>query len=197
MKQLLTALLLLTTLAVTAQKVVRLEEVFSDVVVKKGHAIIYGNFIQRLGVNSFGFGQEIRLLSTDTNQVMKFVVKQTFKSRKEQPFTYFIKPGNYVILNYLWTKSKWYGGYVTAEPIFKGIDTSDHISEKINSGQLKEIDLELYGFTITENSLNYLGTWHFDTGLVSFTDDKETLDKWIIPKYKKLDFAISTAVLTN
>jgi len=123
------------------------------------------------------------------------VVKPTFKSAKENTFVYFIKPGNYAILNYWWTQSKWYGGKMFTEPIFKEIDATNNSKQKSNSGQLNTNNLEQFTFTVTENSLNYLGTWHFDKEEVSFTDDKTQFDSLMKSKYKKLDFSIGKLVL--
>lgn len=83
------------------------------------------------------------------------------------------------------------------EPIFKGIDATDNFESKINSGQIKTEDLEQFTFTVTRNSLNYLGTWHFDKGLVSFTDDKAEFDKVVKHKYTKLNFSTANLVLPN
>src|SRR5690606_3374808 len=149
-----------------------LEEVSSGDTINNGKGIIYGNFIQRLGFSSGGFPQDIRLINLDTKEVLTFRVKPTFKSSKENTFVYYIKPGNYAILNYWWTQSKWYGGKMFTEPIFKNIDATDNFENKISSGQINIDNLEQFTFSISENSLNYLGTWHFDKGLVSFSNDK-------------------------
>ena len=171
-----------------------LEEVNKGDSLQEGKAIIYGNFIQRLGFSSGGFPQDIRLINTDTKEVLTFRVKPTFKSAKENTFIYFIKPGNYAILNYWWTQSKWYGGKMFTEPIFKGIDGTDDLEQKIKSGQIKTDELEQFHINVTKNSLNYVGTWHFDKGLVSFTDDKAQFDNLVKIKFKKIEF--SNAITT-
>ena len=65
---------------------------------------------------------------------------------------------------------------------------------KTKSEPINQNKLEQFTFEITKNSLNYLGTWHFNKGLVSFTDDKIQFDKLLESHYKKLDFlkAITT-----
>ena len=136
-------------------------------------------------------------MNVATKEICSFRVKPTFKSAKENQFIYFLTPGKYIILNYWWTQSKVYGGKMYAEPIFKGIDATDKFEEKIKSGELKKKDLNNFCFTIDENTLNYLGTWHFDKGLVSFTDDKNNLDKKISNKFKKLDFSNAKTVIPN
>ena len=174
-----------------------LQEVGRGDTIPTDQAIIYGNFIQRLGFSSGGFPQDIRLINIDTEEVLAYRVKPTFKSAKENTFIYFIKPGNYAVLNYWWTKSKWFGGTIITEPIYKGIDSTNDLEQKINSGKLKADELQQFTFTITKNSLNYLGTWHFDQGIVSFTDDKTQFENVVKNKYTRLDFSTARLILPN
>ncbi len=120
-----TACLLFTTFhAVLGQQVRMLEPVYRGEAPSVGKAVIYGNFIQRLGFSSGGFSQDIRLLNLNTNEIVALRVKPTFKSAKENPFCYNIDPGEYAIDNYYWTQSKWYGGTMNTEPILKNKDAS-------------------------------------------------------------------------
>ena len=198
MKQLTTIIVLIFLVVfVKAQNVKKLDKVNTmDTIPTKG-AIFYGNFIQRLGFSSGGFPQEIRLINLDTEEIFAFRVKPTFKSSKENIFIYFIKPGKYAILNYYWTKSKWYGGTMFTEPIFKNIDATDGFEQKIKAGEIKIDELKQFTFTITENSLNYLGNWNFEKGLVSFVNNKTAFDNLLKNKYKKLDFSKATIELPN
>ena len=197
MKYLATTILVFLTMFAKGQKFKTLGEVSNGDTIPTGKAIIYGNFIQRLGFSSGGFSQDIRIINLDTKEVLAFRVKPIFKSAKENAFICFIKPGNYAVLNYWRTQSKWYGGKTFTEPIFKGIDATDDLEKKINSGQTNKNELVQFTFAITENSLNYLGTWHFDKGLISFTDDKIQFDNLIKSKNKKLDFSAAKIVLPN
>jgi len=197
MKYLTTLIFFFLVTFTKAQNLKALKAVSSEDAIPTEQAIIYGNFIQRLGFSSGGFPQDIRLINLDTKEVLAFRVKPAFKSAKENAFIYFINSGNYAILNYCWTQSKWYGGKIFTEPIFKGIDATDNLEQKIKSGQIKTEDLKQFTFTITENTVNYLGTWHFDKGLVSFTDDKTQFDIVLKDKYKKLDFSVAEIVLPN
>jgi hypothetical protein len=86
-------------------------------------------------------------------------------------FFFHIPSGTYEILNYHWVRSTWYGNKIFNEPIFKDVNTTEDFNTKIATGQIKEKDLIRFQFTIATDSVNYLGTWHFNTGLVSFTDD--------------------------
>ena len=195
MKHSLTIILIFLTMFAKGQNFTKLEEVSSGDTINNGKGIIYGNFIQRLGFSSGGFPQDIRLINLDTKEVLTFRVKPTFKSSKENTFVYYIKPGNYAILNYWWTQSKWYGGKMFTELIFKNIDATDNFENKISSGQINIDNLEQFTFSISENSLNYLGTWHFDKGLVSFSNDKTEFDNLLKNKYKKLDFSTAMTVI--
>ena len=172
-----------------AQNIQTLSEVKQKDILQKEESIIYGNFIQRLGFSSGGFPQDIRLINLDTKEIVAFRVKPIFKTTKENSFVYFIKPGNYAILNYWWTQSKWYGGKMFTEPIFRGVDATDDFEKRITSGEIEDDKLQMFTFTIVENSLNYLGTWHFDKGLVFFSEDKDKLDNELIQQYGNLDFS--------
>ena len=136
-------------------------------------------------------------MNVETKEVFSFRVKPTFKSAKENDFIYFLAPGKYIILNYWWTQSKWYGGTMFTETIYKDIDATVKLEKKIKSGELQEEDFVQFSFTISENTINYLGTWHFDKGLVSFTDEKTKLDNKISDKFKKNDFSTGKTVIPN
>ena len=151
-------------------------------------SVIYGLFVQRLGFTSGGFPQEIRLVNVITKKFYTFNVKSTMKSSKKNFFIYYIEPGLYRIVNYYWTKSTWYGGEIHEEMIFKDIDTSNkEFRKKAKLGLVDPESLEPYYFEIRPNTINYLGTWHFDKGLVYFTDDKSELDEKLENKNNLID----------
>ena len=111
MKHVLIAILLIVSLGAAAQPGRRLEKLGTNDTIPAGQAAFYGQFIQRLKkFKSGGYPQDIRLINIETNEVFVFRVKSTFKTSKENQFCYLIEPGTYVILNYWWTESKWYGG---------------------------------------------------------------------------------------
>ena len=58
-------------------------------------------------------------------------------------------------------------------------------------------ELVFFKFTVAENTLNYLGTWHFEDSPVFFTNDKEETDKEMQDKYKKLDFRSSRTAIPD
>ena len=187
MKKYLTALLIVASLKTNGQAIKMLKEVSRRDTIQSGQGIIYGLFIQRLGFSSGGFPQDIRIANLDTKEIFSFRVKPTFKSAKENIFSFNISPGNYAIIQYWWTQSKWYGGKIFTEPIFKNYAFSD-IETKMRLGELKEEGLEHFKFSIRPNTLNYMGTWHFDKEQVAFGDDKLELDKTISKIHSKLDF---------
>lgn len=162
-----------------------LEEVLNTDYLVEDKAILYGTFIQRLGFSSGGFPQDIQLQNTDTKEIVSFRVKPTFKSAKRNTFIIYIEPGNYVILNYWWTKSTWYGGKTYTEPIYKD---SDSFTTKEEGNQLIQTNLEQFTLSFQANTLYYVGTWHFDQSIVSFTNDKEELDLKITRSHPNLNF---------
>lgn len=171
------------------QETTDLKEVKKNDKIASGQAIIYGSFIQRLSTNSIGFPQDIRIVNITTTEVFAFRVKPTLKSSKENTFCYSLKPGTYMVLDYWWTDSKWYGGNSIIEPVYNGIDATDSLREKIDSNRISQRDLKRFTFEIESNTLNYVGTWHFDSGMVYFSDDKNVLDEKLKKKYKQLDFS--------
>ena len=196
MKKHLATILILASLITNGQTIKTLKEALSKDTVQSGQGIIYGLFIQRLGFSSGGFPQDIRIINLDTKEIFSFRVKLTFKSAKENIFSYHIPSGNYAILQYLWTQSKWYGGKMFTEPIFKNYAFSK-IEAKLKSGDLKEEELGHFKFSIQPMSLNYIGTWHFDKETVSFSEEKFDLDKQLNLKYTKLDFKNAKTLIPN
>lgn len=195
MKYFATLTLLFLTFLVRGQNYPSLLQVSSEEKPLAGRAIIYGNFIQRLGFSSGGFPQDIRLMNLDTKHIVSFRVKAAMKSAKENTFVYYIEPGRYAILNYWWTQSKWYGGKTFTEPIYKNVDVTDGFVEKINSGLIKTDTLQHFTFTLPDKGMYYMGTWHFDRGLVTFNDDKETFDQLLQKEYRQLDCTKAVTVL--
>lgn len=173
-------------------RVIELDKVKKNDALPQGEAIIYGTFIQRLGFSSGGFPQDIILMNTETGEVVSFRVKPTYKSAKENDFFFHITPGDYEIVNYLWTQSKWYGGEMYQEPIFKNVDSRKLANVPVNDRPEK---LKRFRFSIVANTINYVGTWHFDTGVVSFSNNLPDLDPAFFEKFSKLDFSKSIVSL--
>lgn len=162
--------LLLCFQPVSAQKILQLTALESGSTQAKVHGIMYGMFIQRLAFSSGGFPQDIIILNTDTKKYYKFPVKPTFKSAKNNLFCNYIAPGNYTILSYNYTQSKWYGGMMYSEPV------------------------SAYRFTIEPGKIHYLGTWNFSEKVPAFTNNKDSVTTVVQKKFKKIDF--SAALIT-
>lgn len=196
MKNLLTTLLLLISFVAAAQPGRRLEKLGENDTIPAGQAAFYGEFVQRLKkLKSGGYPQDIRLINIETNEVLIFRVKSTFKTAKENAFCYLIEPGTYAILNYWYTESKWYGGKSYMEPIYKGDDSILETERKIKNKEQRPDELVLFKFTIAANTLNYVGRWHFEQSPVFFTNEKEELDKEMRGRYKKMDFEEAQIVI--
>lgn len=69
MKRIITVFLVFLSMQINAQDLKHLDDVASNDGIPRGKAIIYGNFIQRLGFSSGGFPQDIRLINTETKEV--------------------------------------------------------------------------------------------------------------------------------
>lgn len=187
---LITITLLLVTFSAVAQPGRRLEKLGENDAIPAGQAAFYGEFVQRLKKMKSGcYPQDIRLINVETNEVLIFRVKSTFKTAKENVFCYLIEPGTYAILNYWYTESKWYGGKSYMEPIYKGDDSIQETERKIKNKEQRPDELVLFKFTVTANTLNYVGTWHFEQSPVFFTNEKEKTDEEMKDRYKKLDFS--------
>ncbi|WP_422359813.1 hypothetical protein [Reichenbachiella sp.] len=186
---------ILSTTVVLAQekiKLVQLDPVNKNDILTEGNAIIYGNFIQRLGFSSGGFPQDMRVYNKATDTYYRFRVKATMTSKKESNFVFHIPPGDYEIFQYWWTQSNAFGGTFYTEPVFKHTDSYEETITMLESGQLKEEELERFKFIIEPNSVNYLGTWNFDKEVAVFTNDKKSIDQKLIKKYKKISLQNST-----
>ena len=197
MKIIFSSIFLFLSIIVNAQQAKPLNPYPGNKTIKAGQATIYGNFIQRLGFSSGGLVQEVMIKNVATSEYFRFVVKPMMKSAKENTFCFNLLAGDYEIIYYNYNQSTWYGAKMFGEPIFKNVIANEDLLLKLQSGDLKESDLIRFKFTIKENSLNYLGTWHFDDPMVSFSNDKEILDQKMVKKYKKLDFSSANMSIPN
>jgi len=195
MKSIITTILLLIANLTQAQKVRNLESVPKYSKPLSHQTLIYGNFIQRLGFKSGGFPQYVRMLNQNTQKLYALKVKPELSSSKENSFFYYIPPGKYTILNYVWTESAIYGGKMTTEPIFKGIDTTRKIDGKVVDVAIKNEELLQFSFEIEPETITYLGTWNFETGVVSFVDEKVKIDEKLSPTYTRINFSAAKTVI--
>lgn len=160
----------------------------------KGDAIIYGLFVQRLE-NNRGFPQYVILENTDNEGEAYLLRIKTKGKSRENAFCAKIAPGNYRITHYYWVEGKWWGSTAHTEPIFIGITADEDFNKRLENEEIKSDDLKMYSFTILSDKLYYMGTWHFDNEMVSFTDDKVSLDTILANKYPLLDFTSASTVI--
>lgn len=180
--------------AAKSQPIQRLEAVLPNDTLRAGQGVVYGCFLQRIGITGLGFPQDIRIECMETRKKFPFRVKDAFTIAKASTFLYHIPAGNYIILNYCWTQSKLLGSVIYTEPIYKGYSALDLYNSKKFDGFFKE-RLQRFTFLIVAGTLNYLGTWHFDQPVVSFKEDKERLECRLMRKYRHLNFIAANKAL--
>ena len=80
MKHLATVFFVFFSIIINGQNASTLNEIYRDDIVPAEGAIIYGNFIQRLGFSSGGFPQDIKLINLETNEIFSqfLSLKKTF-----------------------------------------------------------------------------------------------------------------------
>lgn len=175
-----------------AQKIERLKEANSSKKLSDDASIIYGHFIQRIGSDNKFYTQMIVLLNIVTNEAYSLNVGANHEKDTEKSFSFYIKPGMYKIHSYYyWTVSKWLIGKNHNELIYRDVDTSLRNHNYVYDSKDNRIDgykLESYHIEIRPNSIYYIGTWDFSTGVVSFRDDKIDFDNKIKKEYRKIPF---------
>jgi hypothetical protein len=192
MKPIYLIILIIASNCIFSQNYILTYNIETTQTIPSGQAIIYGNFIQRLGFSSGGFPQDVRIINNDTKEIYSLRVKKTFKSSKQNIFCMALKPGNYTIINYWWTKSTWYGGIMHNENIYK-----DSNGFKTTNNEMNINNSERFNFTLTPNSLNYVGTWDFDSELIKFINNKELTDITVFKKFKNLKIQNSISNLPH
>lgn len=173
----------------SAQKIEKLKEANSSKKLSNDTSIIYGHFIQRIGSDNRFYPQVIVLLNIITNEAYSLNVRASNKTDTEESFRFYIKPGMYKIQSYwYWTVSKWLIGKEHYQPIFKDTDSTLFDKIAVPDDIANEYKLESYYIEIRPNSIYYLGTWDFSSGVVSFRDDKVNHDKKVEKIYRKIPF---------
>ena len=148
--------------------------------------IVYGSFIQRLGFESGGFGQYVRLANLTTGKSVRIEVKPPLRSRKQNTFCCALPPGRYALYKYEFTSSKWYGGVTQVENLHK-IPSTDP-----GSG----LRTTRYLFTVVPGQLHYLGTWNLEQeNTLGFLNEKTQLDAQLTPILKNLNFNAAAVTL--
>ena len=148
--------------------------------------LVYGSCIQRLGFESGGFGQYVRLVNLSTGKPVRIEVKPPFRSRKQNAFCFALPPGRYALYKYEFTASKWYGGETQMENLHKFP----------GAGAGNRLVSTRYLFTVAPGQLHYLGTWNLEQeNMPVFLYEKAQLDAQLIPIFKNLHFDAAVAAL--
>ena len=141
--------------------------------------VVYGSCIQRLGFESGGLGQYVRLVNLSTGKPVTLEVKPPMRSRKQNAFCYALPPGRYALYQYEYSASKWYGAEMHAENLRKPRPAA-------TTAALRETR---YLFTVAPGQLHYLGTWNLEAeNTPVFRNEKAILDAQLTPLFKILDF---------
>jgi len=155
-----------------------------------GRTIIYGSFTQIFGAPmSGGYQQDICVYNIDSNKYYLFGV--TPSSKKGNYFRYYIPPGNYAVMKYIWySKIGNNHSLLHVDDIFKTGRMTNAF--EFDEDPMARLD-EKYQFYITHDTPTYVGVWHFDNIQVSFTEDKRAQDsvETYVTLRKKLDLTKS------
>jgi hypothetical protein len=170
-------MLISITVCSNAQRVRLLKRVVDKESRNYKSAMIYGVFVQRLGFSSGGFAQFVQLYNLDSQKYYRLQVKEPFTSAKENFFCAELPIGKYEIRSYNYVRSKWYGGMIYEEPIFKNFDASDTLNSNSLKDSTKALSLERFTFVVTDVAPYYVGLWDFNSGLVKFSSNKEDADE--------------------
>ena len=164
-----------------------LKEYFGFDTVSENRCIAYGNFVQKTGIIREAEPQFVSIINIETNHISSIIVKPLNKTGKETVFAFYVRPGTYEILNYIWTKKILYVVKTYSQTIQKNLVSED--TSSANS--------YWYKFTIEPNTLNYLGTWHFEESRVYFVEDKIKLDKTMKKKFGLLNYSRALLAIPN
>ena len=156
-------------------------------IIPTDRGLVYGSCIQRLGFESGGLGQYVRLVNLTTGKPVRIKVKPPFRSRKQNAFCFALPPGRYALYKYEFTASKWYGGQLHEENLRKTTSPAP------TGGRLSATR---YLFTVTAGQLHYLGTWNLEQeNAPVFLNEKTQLDAQLLPVFKNLSFDAAVLAL--
>ncbi|OGX90446.1 energy transducer TonB [Hymenobacter coccineus] len=148
--------------------------------------IVYGSFIQRLGFESGGLGQYVRLANLTTGKSVRIEVKPPLRSRKQNTFCCALPPGRYALYKYEFTSSKWYGSETRVESLHK----------IASPGPSSGLRTTRYLFTVAPGQLHYLVTWNLEQeNTLGFLNEKTQLDAHLAPILKNLNFNAAVVAL--
>ena len=140
--------------------------------------IIYGSCVQRLGFNSGGLGQYVRLANLTTGKAVRIEVKPGMRSRKESAFCFALPPGRYALYKYEFSISRWYGAEMHEEQLLKPGPAAGAL-----------VSATRFVFTVEAGSVACVGTWDLtQENAPVFSADKARLDAGLQPIFKNLNF---------
>ena len=149
--------------------------------------LVYGSCIQRLGFESGGLGQYVRLVNLTTGKSVRIEVKPPFRTRKQNDFCFALPPGRYALYKYGFTASKWYGGLLHEENLRKAPNSEPAAGH---------LSATRYLFTVAAGQLHYLGTWNLEQeNAPVFLNEKAQLDAQLLPLFKNLSFGTAMVAL--
>jgi hypothetical protein len=180
-----TTLLLFLAITVKGQQTYGLDPINIGDEIPEGKAVIYGKFIPKPGRKGWGDWQELRIVNMDTKKVYAFRVKESTQSYKGSRFIYAIRPGRYTLLGFDRSESDWFWITVVKEGLARKADRRD----SSNQEGAKSVTWQPYTFTVTEGSLNYIGTWHCEQEPYSIANEQAELDELMIRKYRSINFS--------
>ncbi|HRD41032.1 MAG TPA: hypothetical protein PLC65_20560 [Bacteroidia bacterium] len=101
------------------------------------------------------------------------------KTTKRGDFCFYIRPGNYELIEYIWTTTN---GFIATTQTQTITRTNTSADSTANSSQW-------FRFSVSPSSLIYVGTWQFKEEPISFIDEKDEADKKMKQNYGHFDFS--------
>ena len=196
MKYSLFTALLLFSLQLSAQKGITVPQADPAHMVQPGMATVYGSFMPRHQTwLKKGYQHYVYIKNLQSGELFLVETLHYFNNGKEGVFCCHLKPGTYELLSYKWGDAQVYGVKVHTEPIYENIDATDSLEAKVKSGAIKIADLKRFTFRVSEDTLYYLGSWNFNTGIAVFTDKKALADRQIKTDFLTVDFNKAITVI--
>jgi len=165
----------------------------------KTEAVVYGNFISRKGLTTSEGTESITVKNITTGLNYSMLVKPVLKTKNTNAFLFYIPPGEYEIINYVYVRDKmivmdeW-----TYEPVLKGIDYSNPKDmDLLDKGVAKDV-YKRFTFKIEAGVVNYVGNWDFNSGFIAFKADENraVFNKKMKNRVnKKIDYSSAVTII--
>lgn len=132
--------------------------------------IIYGSCVPRLGYDSGGRGQYVRVANVATGEVFRLPVKPAFHLQREDAFYFELPSGRYALIE-----------YELAQP-------PERLARR-SAGPGHSVAATRYIFAVEAGQLHYVGTWNLARAHEPhFLDEKAALDALLQPESQALHF---------